>query len=131
MAVKVKYEDKVVRISVEDKLKCVILTWLEVPTSAEFRDSLTTGLEVVKHFRLSRWIGDVRNLGAIEETDQHWSTNIWFPLALNAGINKMAIILSDDLFNQLSVEEIMHRVSSPHLVSHYFSDQEEALSWIR
>jgi hypothetical protein len=49
---------------------------------------------------------------------------------MGAGIRKMAVVIADDIFNKLSVEEIMNKVDALDLTSHYFSSIEEARSWV-
>lgn len=128
---KPKFENEVARIFIDTKVKSVRVEWVTAPTSKEYREVLNKGLAFLKENKFIRWIGDVRHLGAVAEEDQQWSNTIWFPEALEAGISRIGIIVSDDIFNQLSVEEIMSRVDNAELSSHYFSSPEEAMSWIK
>jgi hypothetical protein len=126
-----KFENDVVRIFVNQEVGSVVVEWITSPTSAEFREVLVTGLDILKKNKLSRWVGDVRRLGAVAEEDQAWSNQEWFPEALSAGVNKMAVIISEDIFNQLSVEDIMNKVDTANFSTHYFSAPEEAMHWIK
>lgn len=121
---------QVARITVDERVKAVIVEWLTAPASGDYRRVLNEALEALKECHYSRWVGDVRHLGAVTEADQQWSNAVWFPEALACGLNKLAVILPDDIFNQLSIEEIIHRVESDDLSHHFFSSMEEALGWI-
>ena len=128
---KPKFENEVARIFIDTKVKLIRIEWITAPTSPEFREVMSRVLALLTENKFTRLIGDVRHLGAVAEEDQHWSNATWFPEALESGINKIGIIVSDDIFSQLSVEEIMSRVDNAELSSHYFSSPEEAMSWIK
>lgn len=79
---------------------------------------------------MQNWIGDCTNLGAIDEADQNWSNTEWFPKALGAGVKKMGVIVADDVFNQMSVDQIMSKVEAADFVSKYFPNVDQAKTWI-
>ncbi len=124
------FQNSVASIVVNQTAGAVEIHWAQPPTSAEFREVLSKGLEIIQGNKLQRWIGDVRQLGAILDEDQKWSNEVWFPKAIEAGIKRMAVVIADDIFNQLSVEEIMSKVEAVDLTSHYFSAIEEAREWV-
>jgi len=126
----IAFQNSVASIAVNQPAGAVEIHWTQPPTSAEFREVLSKGLEAIQSNKLQRWVGDVRQLGAILEEDQKWSNEVWFPQAIQAGIKRMAVVIADDIFNQLSVEEIMNKVEAVDLTSHYFSNLEEARSWV-
>ncbi len=126
----IKFDNSVAAISVNQNDGVVEVQWKQPPTSSEFREVLSKGVEFISENKFTKWIGDVRELGAILDEDQKWSNEMWFPKAIEAGVNKIAIVISDDVFNQLSVEEIMSKVDTLNVTSHYFSSKEEALQWV-
>lgn len=108
----------------------VHLEWLTAPTPTELREGLNAGLEAVKKNKVSKWIGDVQHMGAIDPADQQWINTEWFPQLLGAGIKRMAVIVGNDIFNQMSVEDIMSNVESVGFVSQYFPDTASATKWL-
>ena len=125
-----KFDNTVVTVTVNKDIDAVIFNWKTAPTSSEFRDALNKGLEVVQETNCKNWIGDCTNLGAIDENDQNWSNTEWFPKALGAGIKKMGVIVADDVFNQMSVDQIMSKVEAADFVSKYFPTVDQAKTWI-
>ncbi len=125
-----KFDNTVVTVFYDKAIDSVIFDWKQAPTSTEFREALNKGLEVVQSTHCKNWIGDCTNLGAIDDVDQNWSNTEWFPKALGAGISKMGVIVSDDVFNQMSVDQIMSNVESANFVSQYFPDKDKARNWI-
>lgn len=79
----------------------------------------------MKNKNASKWIGDVRKLGVILPKDTEWVNTQWFPSALRGGIKRMAVIIGDDIFNTMSVEEIMQKVNAVDFISQYFRNVED------
>jgi len=109
----------------------VLMEWKDAPDSDQLKEGLNNGLVCLKAQKAYKWIGDVRKMGAIYEEDQTWSNTVWFPSALQAGIRYMAVLVSKDVFNLLTVEEIMNKVESLNFESRYFDDVESAKEWLK
>jgi len=114
-----------------EDIDTVHLAWLTGPTSTELKEGLNKGIEVVKLNKAKNWIGDVRQMGAITDQDQTWCNEDWFPRALHAGIKNMAVLISDDIFNQMAVDEIMTKIPEVNLNQQYFTDVEKAKEWLK
>lgn len=121
----------VAQISYDKQAKFIELHWTASPTSFELAEALNKALEVVETHHITNWLGDVRHMGAISPDDQTWINHEWFPKLLAAGIRKMAVIVGDDIFNQMSVETIMSRVDSIGFTSQYFPDTAPASLWLK
>ena len=124
------YQDAAAFITIEKRTNTVIVSWKNSPINNEFKDVLNAGLEIVKEHKIKKWIGDCTYLGAVGQEDQQWSNNEWFPQIISLGVAKMGVIVSDDVFNQLSVEDIMNKVEGADLVSKYFSNVDDAVDWM-
>jgi len=124
-------EKSYIQIVYNEEIKVVEMHWKTFTTSAELKEGLNTGIKCIEEMQAHKWIGNVCKLGVIGEDDQKWSNEDWFPRALKAGITRMAVIVSDDIFNQMSVDEIMQRVPQINFESQYFSSVEEAREWLK
>ncbi len=124
-------KNDVLKINYNKEIDAVVLEWITAPISSEFREGLTQGLELLKSTKAKNWIGDVRNLGAIDPDDQKWSNEEWFPKVLASGLKKVGVIISDDIFNQMSIDEIMSKVESAGFASQYFDDIDKAAQWMK
>lgn len=124
------YDKNFLEISFDEKIPCVIMEWKEYATSEEFREGLDKGLELLKKQNTGNWLADLRKMDVIDPDDEKWSNEDWFPRALQEGVKKMALIPSEDVFNAMSVENIMNEVSGTGLVIHYFDKVEEAKNWL-
>lgn len=126
----VYFEESYLRVTYNEEMKAVFMEWQTYATSQELRKGLEKGLELIKLKNASKWFADVQALGIISEEDQQWSNEDWFPRAIAGGIRKMAVLVSSDIFNQMTVEEIMSKVPKINFVSQTFDDPNEAKKWL-
>lgn len=75
---------------------------------------------------------DTTHMGAINPDDQQWSITDWLDRALKAGYKRLAIILPDEIFTQLSVNDIISQVEGTNpVVIQYFKSIPEAKTWLK
>ncbi len=124
-------KDEYVTVGSEVDLGLITLTWTGFAPSPIFRSILEDALMNVRLHRLSFWLADLRQMNAILRQDEQWSANDWFPRLANSGLRRMAILASNDYFNQMSVERIMNNATPelPFEVA-YFQDQAAARDWL-
>ena len=127
----VHLDEDYLKISYDEDAACVIMQWKSFATSEEFRYGLNEGLKLIQQKNASNWLADLRKMEAIDPEDEQWSNENWFPRALQTGINRMALVPSEDVFNSISVENIMNSVAGTGLVTHYFKEADEAKSWLK
>jgi hypothetical protein len=127
----VHFDESYLTISYDADSATVIMQWKSFATSEEFRKGLNEGLKLIEEKKASNWLADLRKMEAIDPEDEQWSNEDWFSRALQGGINRMAIVPSEDIFNSISVDNIMSAITGTDLVTHYFKDTEEAKSWLK
>lgn len=109
----------------------IVLHWHENPTSAELKFALNTARDFVKVNNVTNWVANTAKLGVVSDEDQEWVNNEWFPTLLKAGIKNMAIVVAQNIFGQMSIEEIMGTLNAETgFESRYFNNLEEAITWI-
>jgi hypothetical protein len=70
-------------------------------------------------------------MGAISPEDQQWSITEWLDNALKVGYNCLAIIVPDEIFTQISVNDIISQVEGKNPVTiQYFNSISEARKWL-
>ena len=124
-------KDEYVTVGCEPDLRLITLTWTGFAPSPVFRSILEDALLNVRLHNLHFWLADMRQMNAILRQDEQWSANDWFPRLAACGLQRMAILMSSDYFNQMSVERIMNNATPelPFAVS-YFDDPEQAREWL-
>ena len=109
----------------------IAMTWQGFAPSHAYRGILDDALSNVCLHKLCFWFSDFRGMNAILRQDERWTVEEWFPRVVGSGLQRMAIVMSDDFFNRMAVERIMAEVlpSLPFAVS-YFEGPAQARAWM-
>jgi hypothetical protein len=107
----------------------LIHAWKVAPTSQEFREGSNIVIAAFEHFKTGKLIGDVRQLGAVQLDDQQWILSDWIPQARKAGFSCSAVIVSQDIFTQMTLEGMSGHMED--LSSKHFDNMKDAVDWIK
>ena len=77
-----------------------------------------------------RALGDCRNMKVIQQSDQDWINQDWFPRAIASGLTRLAIVISKSGLAQMIVEDLISRVPGTKLDVGYFATVQEAQAWL-
>ncbi|MGB3617758.1 MAG: STAS/SEC14 domain-containing protein [Catalinimonas sp.] len=123
---------KCVELSYEADVHAIFINWKTAPTSAEFRDGMNAVLDMMRKHNTGVLLGDTCNLGALNPDDQAWSFGPWLQEALSVGYERFAVVISPDIFAQMSVEDTLQEVQATTTVTiRYFDDLAAARAWLR
>lgn len=130
MNIQVRTDDHVsIEVIPEDRM--IMLTWKGYVPSEPYRSILDQALTNVRSMDLTRWLADLRDMDAILQQDEQWTTLNWFPRLAKTGLQRMVILTSTDYFNQMSVERIITAGTAEMPLSvAYFDDIEKARNWL-
>jgi len=67
----------------------------------------------------------------VDPPTQHWINENYAPIYIEIHLQKMAMIVSEDLFAQVSFEQALDDIDSKAFSVQYFKNEEEALQWIQ
>jgi hypothetical protein len=123
--------DEYVLVQADEDDKLISLKWSGYAPSKEFREILEEARANVATHGLKRWLADLRGMNAILRQDEQWTVADWFPRLAKTGLKRMAILMSSDYFNQMSVDRIMQAATPemPFDVA-YFDNEESARAWL-
>jgi hypothetical protein len=112
--------------------QCVFAEWKAFATSAEFRGALTKALAVAKDKRAFSFVNDTRNLELVSDEDQWWIRRTWAPLAVDAGLKKIAVVMAVRGLGKMAIEHMFNGRTNTdeHLVSRKFDSVADALIWV-
>jgi len=104
--------------------------WQGFVNSEQLRTSLLEVLRLARQYRVKGYIANNVLLRAIRPTDQEWINESWFPEFAKLGVQRMAVIVSQDGLNRMGVDNIMQR-ATPHLPfdTQHFADAQTARQW--
>ena len=127
----IHFQQPYATIEIEQDKDLLILTWHGFANSEEFRGTRNKALALARQYNVHHWISNMKDMKAIRQADQDWSVQEWLPQFLNLNIKKWAIIISDDMFNQMAMSSMMGKIR-PQLTNpvEYFQDLNTAKNWV-
>ena len=96
-----------------------------------FRDGMNKLIDMMKKHKTGRVLSNVVELGALTENDQKWSVNDWLPRALAAGYSAIAVVISEELFGKMAVEDVLNDAAEKSPIQiQYFDNEDIAAEWL-
>ena len=129
--VEILFNEPFLRISHGPGERLIHLEWKGHARSSEYRRGLEIALDLVKQHGVRRWLADLRYMTAILRDDEQWANTTWFPQLFNTDLEKMAIVPSNDYFNQTSVQRSFTAVDGKLTFKvAWFPTPQEAMEWL-
>lgn len=120
--------------SLKEEEKLLHMKWLRNVTSEEYRAGINVVKEMILHHRVERWLIDSRLIDSILFADQQWIKREIAPLIKFSSLQKIARVLTEDIFNYISFENMIQQVIEEHdlqLDLAQFSSLEAAFDWLQ
>ncbi|TVT40232.1 hypothetical protein FNT36_12140 [Hymenobacter setariae] len=104
--------------------------WQGFVNSEQLRASLLEVLRLARQYRIKGYIANNVLLRTIRPADQDWINEVWFPEFAKLGVQRLAVVVSQDGLNRMGVDNIMQR-ATPHLPfdTQHFADAQAARQW--
>jgi hypothetical protein len=96
----------------------------------DLREALTTGVELMKKHRCTKWYSDDRKNGPLSTADSEWCKTVWFPTALKAGWKTWAIVLPEMVIGQMNMQRFVDEYQKQGVETRVFSNPQQAMSWL-
>lgn len=131
MVIQVEHDDDDTRIEVLPDQRLVRFTWKRPVSGAIYRGSLLRLLSTVTQRQLRHWLSDGRRMGPILYADQAWTLEEFVPLLVKAGVERIAIVSSEDVLNQIAVDRMVSATAAvvPYSIA-FFQDPSIAQLWL-
>jgi hypothetical protein len=114
----------------DDDVRCVYAKFKAFANSAEFRAGTLTILEAIKDKHAAALISDNRKLEGVAPEDQLWLRDTWVPLAVAAGIKRIAVVLAKYGLGKIASEEIISQIGESVFKMATFESLPEAMKWV-
>jgi hypothetical protein len=114
----------------DDAHKVVHSEWRAFANSAELRVGLLRGLDAIKDHHALGYLTDTRKVKVVVREDQLWIQQTWIPLAIAAGLKRVAVITATRGLGKLTVEEVVGMTEDQSLESCTFESAEAAWRWV-
>ena len=133
MALKIhtEHQSENLLLEVQPAQRLVRSTWSGVFKGEHYRSLLQHVLSVVERKELRYWLTDARKAGSIADEDQEWTMREFTPKVMQAGIERIAIVGSEDPGNVEAVGRFVDNTpeDAPYAVR-FFEDPSIAMLWL-
>jgi hypothetical protein len=87
-------------------------------------------LDAIRDKKADRLVSDNRRLEVVTDQDQLWIRDTWVPLAVAAGLRRIAVVLARQGLGRIASEEILSRSVDREFVTRTFDSAPDALKWV-
>jgi len=118
-------------LEVQPEQRLVRSIWSGALAGDHYRSLLQQVIAVVARKELRYWLTDARRAGPITEEDQAWTMQEFTPQVIRAGIERIAIVGSEDPGNREAVQRFV--AATPQDVPYslgFFADPAIATLWL-
>ncbi len=127
----VLFENKYLTIRHHEVDQTLILTWRGFIPSVSFRELACEVIKAVDESNARKILSDNREWKIISPNDQGWAANHWFPKAEEKGVQALATVLSNDIFNREAERNVEGMANLKRMQVKNFNTEEEALRWLK
>ncbi|WP_162054425.1 STAS/SEC14 domain-containing protein [Pontibacter pamirensis] len=129
---KVYFENEHICLRYDEELQLGIGQWKGFVSSNELRAMALHTLEFANTHGITRWLSDRRKMRAIRQQDQQWTVEEFIPKVLASPLRRVATIVSEDIFNNMAVEQMLKRSGGLGDISlRDFNNEAEAMEWLK
>ncbi|HZK73454.1 MAG TPA: hypothetical protein VFD88_05590 [Clostridia bacterium] len=108
----------------------VYTEWKAFANSAELRACLLKGIRAISEHRASAYVSDARKIRVIVHDDQKWIKESWMPLAVGAGLKRIAFVTAPTGLGRLNIDDVAGSFNESGLQSRTFDSMEAARNWV-
>jgi len=111
---------------------CLFAEWKAFATSTEFQGALMKALEAGRSRPRFSFVNDTRKLELISDEDQRWIQYTWTPLAIEAGVRRIAVVMARHGLSKMAIERMFRerRNRDNRLQSQTFDSVADAFKWV-
>jgi hypothetical protein len=109
--------------------KWIYAEWKGFANSAEFRASLTRITDAIRAQSVPALVSDNRRLEGVAQADQLWIRDTWTPMAVAAGLKRIAVVVAHRGLGKIATEEILSQMGTKTFATRSFTTVSEATEW--
>ena len=109
--------------------KWIYAEWKGFANSAEFRRSLTRIADAIREQNVPALVSDNRRLEGVAQSDQLWIRDTWTPMAVAAGLKRIAVVVAHRGLGKIATEEILSQMGTNIFATRTFTTVSEATEW--
>ena len=130
MKMDLEYDQKHCKIYYHPDIQAVHLEWNGFSTPTQFKEACGRALELIVAKKSSKVIADNRKSSVVSQENQDYLTNVWFPAAFEKGYRSSAIVVAENVLNQMSVKNIVQKMDQGKFEVQHCQSVDEARDWL-
>jgi hypothetical protein len=103
--------------------------WKGFATSAELRAALLTGVRAIRERHVIGYVSDARRAKVFLPEDETWAVSVWLPQAVDAGLQRMAMVTAEAGLAKTIFVDVAHKVDKHGLSMRTFDSVAAATVW--
>ena len=115
----------------DDEIEAVVTKWHDYVAGDRFRDGMLTALECIRERGARKSMGDSRPMKALPQEDQRWVGEEWTPAAIEAGVERSAVVYADSAIARMGLERFAEEMEEIPMDMMVTADVEEAREFLR
>ena len=108
----------------------VFADWKGFCNSAELRAGMMRIVEAVRDRHAASLVIDNRKLEVVANQDQLWIRDSWTPLAVGAGLKRIAVVLASQGLGKYASEAVLSQIGKTSFATRTFATVSEAIEWV-
>ena len=106
--------------------------WTGFASGEEHRNSVWESVKLLQTEKPRFWLTDNRKMKAVRKADQEWFEQEIIPVMAASSLQKVAVLISEDIFNQMAVENLYQQMTPViKFEMQFFKDESAAYSWFK
>ena len=127
---KIVYQNRSLTLSLLEG-NILLVAYKSRASNDEYRFNLSKQVELVKHYKLSKVVFDLRKMGVLSTDNQKYTSEVYMPEITKAGLKHSALIVPQDVFGEASAKSVTNRAKNEVVFSmQYFKDLSDAITWL-
>ncbi|MGK7390078.1 MAG: hypothetical protein ACNS60_06995 [Candidatus Cyclobacteriaceae bacterium M2_1C_046] len=121
------YDKKFAKLTFNRENQRLTQTWIGFASSENFREAINESVKFSRKHPVKTIISNTQKQALVKKEDTDYAAE-QMPELIKNGLQKMAFILSESAFTQMSVKRFGEKSSNDFI--HYFQTEEEAHQWL-
>ena len=127
---KILYQSDYALLTYHKIEKVLKLEWKMKCPEKEYKIVFMEVTNIVSTNKVHFFLSDIRNAGTITIESLNWLKKEIIPKATELGVQKIGLILNDELFSKIYANSIRTGLENSNIPISFFNLENEALSWL-
>lgn len=109
---------------------CVYAEWKGFANTVELQAGMMRVIQATRDGHGESFVSDNRRLESVAAEDQRWIVETWTPLAVAAGLKRIAVVVAHRGLGKIASEAVLSQIGKTAFVTRTFTTVSEAIEWV-